>query len=106
MPEVYIVEPLRAPTAACRGALSAVRPDDLAAHVIRAVVERSRVDPERVVDVYFGAANQSGEENRAGARVAARLAGRPQSVPGATVNRLCASGLEAVNNAARAIKAG
>jgi len=106
MPEAYIVEALRTPMGAYRGALSGVRPDDLAAHVIRAAVERSGVDPERIVDVYFGAANQSGEDNRDVARMAALLAGLPQSVPGATVNRLCASGLEAVNNAARAIKAG
>jgi 3-oxoadipyl-CoA thiolase len=106
MPEAYLVEPLRTPMGAYRGALSGVRPDDLAAHVIAAVVERSRVDPERVVDVYFGAANQSGEDNRDVARMATLLAGLPQSVPGATVNRLCASGLEAVNSAARAVKAG
>ncbi|HEV2858447.1 MAG TPA: thiolase family protein [Solirubrobacterales bacterium] len=106
MPDAYLIEPLRTPMGAYRGALSGVRPDDLAAHVIRAVVERSGVDPERITDVYFGAANQSGEDNRDVARMAALLAGLPQSVPGATVNRLCASGLEAVNNAARAIKAG
>ena len=106
MPEAYIVEALRTPMGAYRGALSSVRPDDLAAHVISAVVERSGVDPEEVVDVYFGAANQSGEDNRDVARMAALLAGLPQSVPGATVNRLCASGLEAVNSAARAIKTG
>jgi 3-oxoadipyl-CoA thiolase len=106
MPDAYIVEPLRTPMGAYRGALSGVRPDDLAAHVIGAVVDRSGVDPERITDVYFGAANQSGEDNRDVARMAALLAGLPQSVPGATVNRLCASGLEAVNNAARAIKAG
>jgi len=106
MPEAYIVEALRTPMGAYRGALAGVRPDDMAAHVIGAVVERSGVDPERVVDVYFGAANQSGEDNRDVARMAALLAGLPQSVPGATVNRLCASGLEAVNSAARAIKTG
>ncbi len=89
-----------------RGALSGIRPDDLAAHTIRAVVERTGVDPERVVDVYFGAANQSGEDNRDVARMAALLAGLPASVPGATVNRLCASGLEAINAAARAVKLG
>jgi 3-oxoadipyl-CoA thiolase len=89
-----------------RGALSGVRPDDLAARTIGAVVERTGVDPERIVDVYFGAANQSGEDNRDVARMAALLAGLPQRVPGATVNRLCASGLEAVNSAARAVKAG
>ncbi|HWT90347.1 MAG TPA: thiolase family protein [Solirubrobacterales bacterium] len=106
MPDAYLIEPLRTPMGAYRGALSGVRPDDLAAHVIRAVVERSGVDPERIVDVYFGAANQSGEDNRDVARMATLLAGLPQSVPGATVNRLCASGLEAVNSAARAVKAG
>src|SRR3954451_14312887 len=91
---------------AYRGALSGVRPDDLAAQVIRTAVERTGVDPERIVDVYFGAANQSGEDNRDVARMAALLAGLPQSVPGATVNRLCASGLEAINCAARAVKLG
>jgi 3-oxoadipyl-CoA thiolase len=106
MSEAYVVEALRTPMGAYRGALSGVRPDDLAAHVIAAVVERSGVDPERITDVYFGAANQSGEDNRDVARMAALLAGLPQSVPGATVNRLCASGLEAVNSAARAVKAG
>jgi acetyl-CoA C-acetyltransferase len=89
-----------------RGALSGVRPDDLAAVTIAAVVERSGADPERIADVYLGAANQSGEDNRDVARMAVLLAGLPQSVPGATVNRLCASGLEAVNSAARAVKAG
>jgi acetyl-CoA C-acetyltransferase len=89
-----------------RGALSGVRPDDLAAHTIAAVVERTGVDPERIADVYFGAANQSGEDNRDVARMAALLAGLPDSVPGATVNRLCASGLEAINCAARAAKLG
>jgi 3-oxoadipyl-CoA thiolase len=91
---------------AYRGALSGARPDDLAAHTIAAVVERSGVDPERITDVYFGAANQSGEDNRDVARMAALLAGLPDSVPGATVNRLCASGLEAINCAARAVKLG
>jgi 3-oxoadipyl-CoA thiolase len=89
-----------------RGALSCVRPDDLAAHTIGAIVERTGVDPERVADVYLGAANQAGEDNRDVARMAALLAGLPDSVPGATVNRLCASGLEAINCAARAVKLG
>jgi 3-oxoadipyl-CoA thiolase len=91
---------------AYRGALAGVRPDDMAAHTIRAVVERTGVDPERIVDVYLGAANQSGEDNRDVARMATLLAGLPQSVPGATVNRLCASGLEAINAASRAVKLG
>ncbi|HEY5977396.1 MAG TPA: thiolase family protein [Solirubrobacterales bacterium] len=106
MSEAYIVDAVRTPMGAYRGALSRVRPDDMAAHAIAAVVERTGVDPEQIVDVYFGAANQSGEDNRDVARMAALLAGLPQSVPGATVNRLCASGLEAVNSAARAVKAG
>ncbi len=104
VPEAYLVDAVRTPMGAYRGALSGVRPDDLAAHTIRAVVERSGVDPECIADVYLGAANQSGEDNRDVARMAALLAGLPQSVPGATVNRLCASGLEAVNCAARAVK--
>jgi 3-oxoadipyl-CoA thiolase len=106
MTEAYVVDAIRTPMGSYRGALSGARPDDLAAHVIRAVVERSGVDPERVADVYLGAANQSGEDNRDVARMAALLAGLPHSVPGATVNRLCASGLEAVNAAARAVKLG
>jgi len=106
MPEAYVLDAIRTPMGAYRGALSGVRPDDLAAHAIRAVVGRSGIDPGRIGDVYFGAANQSGEDNRDVARMAALLAGLPHSVPGATVNRLCASGLEAVNAAARAVKLG
>jgi 3-oxoadipyl-CoA thiolase len=106
MAEAYLVDALRTPMGGYRGALSAVRPDDLAAHVVRATVERTEVDPERIADVYFGAANQAGEDNRDVARMAVLLAGLPSSVPGATVNRLCASGLEAVNAAARAVKLG
>jgi len=106
MAEAFLVEAIRTPMGSYRGSLSSVRPDDLAAHVVRAAVERSGVDPEEIADVYFGAANQSGEDNRDVARMAALLAGLPASVPGATVNRLCASGLEAVNAAARAVKLG
>jgi 3-oxoadipyl-CoA thiolase len=106
MAEAYVVDAIRTPMGAYRGALSGVRADDLAAHVVGAVVERTGVDPERIVDVYFGAANQAGEDNRDVARMAALLAGLPASVPGATVNRLCASGLEAINAAARAVKLG
>jgi 3-oxoadipyl-CoA thiolase len=104
--EAYLVDAVRTPVGAYRGALSGVRPDDLAAHVVRAIVERTGLDPAEITDVYFGAANQSGEDNRDVARMAALLAGLPDSVPGATVNRLCASGLEAVNAAARAVKLG
>jgi len=106
MADAYVIDAARTPMGAYRGALSGVRPDDLAAHAIGALVERSGVDPERIADVYLGAANQSGEDNRDVARMAALLAGLPPSVPGATVNRLCASGLEAVNAAARAVKLG
>jgi 3-oxoadipyl-CoA thiolase len=104
MPEAYVIDAVRTPMGAYRGALAGVRPDDLAAHTIAAVVERTGVDPERIADVYLGAANQSGEDNRDVARMAALLAGLPHSVPGATINRLCASGLEAINCAARAVK--
>eukprot|EP00913_Durusdinium_trenchii_P006265 g5877.t1 len=100
-----IITALRTPIGRHGGALSSVRPDDLAAHVIRAVVDRSGIDPALIDDVYLGATNQAGEDNRNVARMAALLAGLPESVPGATVNRLCASGLEAVNLAARLIEA-
>jgi 3-oxoadipyl-CoA thiolase len=106
MAEAYVVDAVRTPMGAYRGALSGVRPDDLAAHTIAAVVDRTGVDTERIVDAYLGAANQAGEDNRDVARMAVLLAGLPVSVPGATVNRLCASGLEAVNCAARAVKLG
>jgi 3-oxoadipyl-CoA thiolase len=106
MQEAYVLDAIRTPMGAYRGALSGIRPDDMAAHTIRALVDRSDVDPATIADVYFGAANQSGEDNRDVARMAALLAGLPHSVPGATVNRLCASGLEAVNAAARAVKLG
>jgi 3-oxoadipyl-CoA thiolase len=106
MPGAYILDAIRTPMGAYRGALSGVRPDDLAAHVIGEVVRRNDLDPEEVADVYMGAANQSGEDNRDVARMAALLAGLPHSVPGATVNRLCASGLEASNQAARAAMLG
>jgi len=88
------------------GQLSSVRPDDLAARAIEAAVERTELPPDDVDDVYFGCANGAGEDNRNVARMGALLAGLPVEIPGATVNRLCASGLEAVNQAARAIKSG
>ncbi len=91
---------------AYRGALSGVRPDDLAAHVVAAAVERNGLDPARIDDVYMGAANQAGEDNRDVARMAVLLAGLPVEIPGVTVNRLCASGLEAVNQASRALRLG
>jgi 3-oxoadipyl-CoA thiolase len=104
--EAFVIDAIRTPMGAYRGALSTIRADDLAAHTIRAVVRRTGVDPERITDVYFGAANQAGEDNRDVARMAVLLAGLPDAVPGATVNRLCASGLEAINAAARAVKLG
>src|SRR5437763_217304 len=100
-----IITALRTPVGRQAGALASVRPDDLAAHIIKAVVERSGIDPALIEDVYFGATNQAGEDNRNVARMAALLASLPASVPGSTVNRLCASGLEAVNIAARMIEA-
>lgn len=96
---------LRTPIGRYGGALSSVRPDDLAAHVIRAVVARSGIDGALIDDVYMGAANQAGEDNRNVARMGALMAGLPVTVPGSTVNRLCASGLEAINIAARMIEA-
>jgi len=104
MGEALIIDALRTPMGRFRGALSSVRPDDLAAHVVAAVVERSGIDPGSVEDVYMGAANQAGEDNRDVARMAALLAGLPVETPGVTVNRLCASGLEAVNQASRALR--
>ncbi len=104
MQEALILDAIRTPMGRYRGALAEVRPDDLAAGVISAAVKRNGIDPERITDVYMGAANQSGEDNRDVARMASLLAGLPVSVPGATVNRLCASGLEAVNIASRAVK--
>src|SRR3954470_5836154 len=104
--EAYISVALRTPVGKHGGALANVRPDDLAAIPIRAVVERSRVDPASIDDVIFGCANQAGEDNRNVARMALLLAGLPVEVPGQTVNRLCGSGLQAVASAAQAIKAG
>ena len=106
MRKTAIVAALRTPIGRYGGALSKVRPDDLAAHVLRALIERSGIDPALVEDIYLGAANQAGEDNRNVARMSALLAGFPETIPGATVNRLCASGLEAINIASRMIEAG
>ncbi|WP_214411295.1 thiolase family protein [Sphaerisporangium fuscum] len=107
MSEVYIVDAVRTPFGKYGGALSGVRPDDLAAHVVRALAARTPgLDPARVGDVFFGNANGAGEDNRDVARMAVLLAGLPVTVPGTTVNRLCGSGLEAVVQAARAVAAG
>jgi len=100
-----VIDALRTPVGRYGGALSSVRPDDLAALVIRKLLERTGIDPKLIDDVYFGAANQAGEDNRNVARMAVLLAGLPDSVPGSTVNRLCASSLDAINIAARLIEA-
>ncbi|MCY0894403.1 MAG: acetyl-CoA C-acyltransferase [Acidibacillus sp.] len=103
---VWIVEYVRTPIGKQGGVLKRVRPDDLAAHVIQAVLERAKVDSSEIEEVFLGCANQAGEDNRNIARMALLLAGLPEHVPGVTQNRLCASGLEAVNQAARAIALG
>ena len=105
--DVFIIDGVRTPVGAYRGALSGVRPDDLAALVLRQLVERNpSLDPAMLEDVYMGAANGAGEDNRNVARMAVLLAGLPVSVSGATVNRLCGSGLEAVVEGFRAIAVG
>lgn len=105
--EVFICDALRTPIGRYAGTLAAVRPDDLAALVLKTIVERNPgIDPSAIDDVMLGCANQAGEDNRNVARMAALIAGFPDSVPGMTINRLCGSGMDAVGTAARAIKAG
>ena len=107
MNAVFAVDACRTPVGKIKGALAGVRPDQLAAEVISALVKRNPwLDPASIDDVYWGAANQAGEDNRNVARMAVLLAGLPVTVPGATVNRLCGSGMEAIADAARAIAAG
>ncbi|HOU45335.1 MAG TPA: acetyl-CoA C-acetyltransferase [Anaerolineaceae bacterium] len=106
MKDAVLVDAIRTPIGALGGALAAVRPDDLAALAIRTIVERNALNPALVDEVYLGCANQAGEDNRNIARMAVLLAGLPVEVPAVTLNRLCASGLAAVNTAARAIRAG
>ena len=106
MTRAVVLAAVRTPVGRYGGALSGARPDDLAAIAIRAAVDRAGVDPAAVDDVYMGCANQAGEDNRNVARMAVLLAGLPDSVPGVTVNRLCASGLSAVVGACHAIMAG
>ncbi|HVN14701.1 MAG TPA: acetyl-CoA C-acyltransferase [Anaerolineales bacterium] len=101
-----IVDAIRTPVGALGGSLASVRPDDMAALVIKEILQRNGLDPALIEEVYFGCANQAGEDNRNVARMAALLAGLPVEVAGVTVNRLCASGLNAINQAARAIRAG
>jgi 3-oxoadipyl-CoA thiolase len=106
MPEAVILSAIRTPIGAHGGALAPVRPDDLAALVIKAAVEQAGLDPGLIEEVYLGCANQAGEDNRNIARMSALLAGLPVSTAGVTFNRLCASGLTAINSAYRAIKVG
>lgn len=106
MREAWIIEAIRALIGALGGSLAPVRPDDLAAFVIKTIVERNKLDPAAIEEVNLGCANQAGEDNRNVARMASLLAGLPVEVAGVTFNRLCASGLNAINQAARAIKAG
>ncbi len=106
MTQPVIIDAIRTPIGALGGALASIRPDDLAAHVLKAILLRNQLDPSLVEEVYLGCANQAGEDNRNVARMALLLAGFPVEVAGVTVNRLCASGLAAVNQAARAIRAG
>ena len=106
MPEAVILDALRTPIGRYAGVLSPVRPDDLAARVLAAAVERNELDASAIDEVYMGCTNQAGEDNRNVARMASLIAGLPQEVPGATVNRLCASGLEAVVQAGRQIRLG
>ena len=106
MSQAVILDALRTPIGRYGGVLSSVRPDDLAAHVVRAAVERNGLDPGAVDEIYLGSANGAGEENRNVARMAGLLAGLPVEVPGVTVNRLCASGLEAAVQGGRQIRLG
>ncbi|MEO6457701.1 MAG: 3-oxoadipyl-CoA thiolase [Chloroflexia bacterium] len=104
--EAFIIDAIRTPVGRYAGALKDIRPDDLAALAIAALVERTGVDPKRIEDVILGCANQAGEDNRNVARMAVLLAGLPVEVGGGTVNRLCGSGLQAINDAARAVRTG
>jgi 3-oxoadipyl-CoA thiolase len=101
-----IIDAIRTPIGALGGALASVRPDDLAAHILKTIVTRNKLDPALIEEVYLGCANQAGEDNRNVARMATLLAGFPVEVAAVTFNRLCASGLNAINQAARAIRAG
>src|SRR5436190_1371953 len=107
MSDCFVIDAVRTPFGKYGGALSGVRPDDLAAHALRALVDRTeQLDPERIDDVLWGDANGAGEDNRNVARMAVLLAGLPTSIPAVTVNRLCASSLEAAAQGSRAIELG
>jgi acetyl-CoA acetyltransferase len=104
--EAFVCDAVRTPIGRYGGALSTVRGDDLAAVPLKALIERNELDPAAIDDVILGCANQAGEDNRNVARMAALLSGLPETVGGTTINRLCASGLDAVGTAARAIRSG
>src|ERR671913_609901 len=106
MTHAFITAAVRTPIGRAGGALAEIRPDDLAAAAIRALITRSGIPPERIDDVILGCANQAGDDNRNVARMAALLAGLPVGVPGITVNRLCGSGLQAIADAARQVAMG
>src|SRR5512133_195547 len=106
MQDAFIVSPIRTPIGRYGGALAAVRADDLAGLVLRSLLERVPIPPEKIDDVIMGCANQAGEDNRNVARMAVLLAGLPDSIPATTVNRLCGSSLDAVMMAARAVRSG
>lgn len=106
MPEAMIIDAVRTPIGALGGSLASIRPDDLGALILRAIIDRTGIDPAIVEEVYMGCANQAGEDNRNVARMATLLAGFPVDIPAVTFNRLCASGLTAVNQAMRAIRVG
>jgi 3-oxoadipyl-CoA thiolase len=106
MPEAVIIDAIRTPIGALGGMLASMRPDDLAALVLKSLIQKTQIDPSIIEEVYIGCANQAGEDNRNVARMAVLLAGFPMEIPAVTTNRLCASGLAAINFAARAIRAG
>ena len=106
MHDVYVLDAVRTPIGNHGGVLASVRPDDLGAVVLSALARRTGLDPAAVEDVYMGCANQAGEDNRNVARMALLLAGLPHTVGGTTINRLCGSGLDAIQQAARAIAVG
>jgi acetyl-CoA acetyltransferase len=104
--DAYVIDAVRTPIGRYGGALANSRPDDLAAHVVRAAVDRNDLPEDAIDEVFMGCTNQAGEDNRNVARMASLLAGLPVEIPGVTVNRLCASGLEAVSQGARQIMLG
>src|SRR5881227_1039754 len=106
MSDAYVFDAVRVPFGRYGGALAGVRPDDLGAYVVKALLDRHDVDTERIDDVMFGNANGAGEDNRNVARMAVLLAGLPTSIPGASINRLCGSSLDAAMQASRTVECG